>query len=146
MNTNQNANVDQLNSFLRGEMSAVETYRQAVAALKQSAYADRITECMRSHEERVRLLEAQVQKYGGTPAKGSGPWGAFAKLVEKGASALGDKAAITVLEEGEDHGLRDYRADLSKLDEDSRRLIQQRILPEQQKTHAELSDLKRRIH
>jgi hypothetical protein len=145
MNANQNATVDQLNSFLRGEISAVETYRQAVDALKQSAIAPRIIQCMRSHEERVQLLESQVRKYGGTPTKGSGPWGAFAKLVEKGASMLGDKAAISALEEGEDHGLRDYK-DLSKLDEESRVLVQQKILPAQQRTHAELSDLKRQLH
>jgi hypothetical protein len=138
--------VDQLNSFLRGEMSAVETYNQAINKLQATSYAPQLEDCKRSHEQRVQLLKDQIRRLGGTPADASGPWGAFAKLVEGGAKTVGEKVAIAALEEGEDHGLRDYRADMTKLDPEVRTFVEQRILPEQQRTHAGLSSLKKQLH
>lgn len=137
--------VDQLNSFLRGEMSAVETYRQACDKLKSSQSATMLGQWMQSHETRVALLKGRIAELGGAPSTGSGPWGAFAKLIEGSAAVLGEKAAIAALEEGEDHGLKDYRTDLEKLDAQTRAFIMERILPEQQKTHDGLRDLKKRL-
>ncbi|WP_394822220.1 DUF2383 domain-containing protein [Pendulispora albinea] len=145
MTTAQSHNVDQLNSFLRGEISAVETYRKAVGALDKSVHIQQLTECQQSHEQRVAILSEQIRRLGGTPADSSGIWGAFAKLVEGGASALGEKTAIAALEEGEDHGNRDYQSDLPKLDREVRALIEARVLPLQQRTHAALSALKKRL-
>jgi hypothetical protein len=139
-------NVDQLNSFLRGEMSAVETYDQAITKLQATSFAPRLQECKRSHEQRVQLLKDQIRKLGGTPADASGPWGAFAKLIEGGAKTIGEKGAIAALEEGEDHGLRDYKSYIMKLDPDVRSFVEQRILPEQRRTHADLSTLKKQLH
>lgn len=145
MGTTNNASVDQLNSFLRGEISAVETYRQAIDKLSNSSNASMLETWKRSHESRVALLRDRITSLGGTPADGSGPWGAFAKLVEGGASVLGEKVAISALEEGEDHGLHDYQADLSKVDDDTRAFLTEKILPEQQKTHNGLRDLKKAV-
>jgi demethoxyubiquinone hydroxylase (CLK1/Coq7/Cat5 family) len=138
-------NVEQLNSFLRGEISAVETYRQALEALKSSTFGARIAECKRSHEQRVAILTEEIRRLGGTPAQSSGAWGAFAKAVEGGAAALGEKAAIAALEEGEDHGNADYKRDVSKLDPGVRTVIEQKVLPLQTRTHAELSALKKQL-
>lgn len=143
MSTQSNA-VDQLNSFLRGEISAVETYRQAADALKTSQNVGLLNQWRQSHENRVQLLRSEIQKLGGTPSEGSGAWGAFTKLVEGGASVLGEKAAIAALEEGEDIGLKDYRG-IDKLEPPVRSFVQQQILPEQQKTHDGLRDLKKRL-
>jgi len=137
--------VDQLNSFLRGEISAVETYRQAVDALKGTDNAAMLAQWQQSHESRVGLLRDKITQLGGTPADGSGPWGSFVALVEGGAAAIGWKTAIAALEEGEDHGLKDYRTDLAKLDTETQNFIRQRILPEQQKTHDAVSGLKKQI-
>jgi demethoxyubiquinone hydroxylase (CLK1/Coq7/Cat5 family) len=134
--------VEQLNSFLRGELSAVETYRQALERLQSSTASGQLRECLTSHQQRVGLLRSRIQLLGGQPAEDSGAWGAFVKAIEGGATAFGEKAAIAVLEEGEDHGLRDYKADLDKLDNESRRLIESQILPAQQQTHRALSTLK----
>lgn len=140
------SSVDQLNSFLRGEISAVETYDQAITKLQATTYASQLQECKRSHEQRVQLLKEQIRRLGGTPVDASGPWGAFAKLIEGGAKTVGDKVAIAALEEGEDHGLRDYKSDIAKLDPEVRSFVEQRILPEQQRTHAGLSMLKKQLH
>jgi uncharacterized protein (TIGR02284 family) len=142
-----NKTVDQLNSFLRGEISAVETYRLALKKLDNgSAARNELESCMRSHEERVSSLRSMVQQLGGKPVEGSGAWGTFTKVVEGSAAAFGDKIAITALEEGEDHGLRDYRTDLSKLEGSARQIVVSELLPKQEQTHRTLSDLKHRIH
>ncbi len=141
----QEKNVDQLNSVLRGEISAVETYRQALEALEDSTYAQTIIECKRSHEERVAILTEEIRKLGGQPATSSGAWGSFAKLVEGGASALGEKTAIAALEEGEDHGNEDYERDVSKLDPTVRAVIEQKVIPLQLRSHERMSALKKRV-
>lgn len=134
--------VDKLNSFLRGEISAVETYRQALEKLGAKPEASVLSDCMRSHAERVSLLQTEITKRGGVPAQESGPWGTFAKLVEGGAKVFGEKAAIAALEEGEDHGRDDYKRDTAGLEPDARAFVEQRIIPEQLRTHRVMSSLK----
>jgi hypothetical protein len=140
-------NVETLNSLLRGEISAVETYDQAIEKLNDdAALAQQLLQCRSSHEERVTVLRGEVARRGGEPAAGSGPWGSFAKLVEGGAKAFGKKAAIAALEEGEDHGLRQYRDDLPKLDGSIRSTLEPRLMTEQQQTHSVMSNLKHTLH
>jgi len=138
--------VDTLNGFLRGEISAVETYRQAIEKLGRNANWTQLEDCKQSHEQRVARLRAQVERLGGQPAKDSGAWGAFARLVEGGAKAFGERAAVAALEEGEDHGLKLYRDDLDKLDMTSRQLVETELLPAQERTHEFMSTLKRTLH
>jgi demethoxyubiquinone hydroxylase (CLK1/Coq7/Cat5 family) len=135
--------VDKLNEFLRGEVSAVETYKQALEKLNSSPNRSQLEECRRSHEQRVAKLRDQVTRSGGKPAQGSGAWGAFARLVEGGAKVFGEGAAVAALEEGEDHGLKLYRNDLEKLDVMSRQLVESDLLPAQEETHRTMSTLKK---
>jgi hypothetical protein len=140
------SSVDQLNSFLRGELSAVETYRMALDKLDDmSPSRIEIEACMASHQERVTALREAIIQLGGDPSDTSGPWGVFAKAVEGTAKAFGDKAAIAALEEGEDHGLRDYKGELddADLDQQSKTLLMSRLLPAQQETHDRMSALKK---
>ena len=139
----QTKDVDQLNSFLRGEISAVETYTQAIDKLSDEPNVRaKLAACRESHSQRAALLKAEVQRRGGTPADGSGAWGSFAQLVEGGAKMFGRKAAIAALEEGEDHGRDDYRSDLSGLSPEVRRLVESQLLPKQMQTHDIVSNLK----
>ena len=138
--------VNVLNSFLRGEISAVETYRQALTKLHGTAHAAIIENNLRSHEQRMNLLTGEVRRLGGTPADSSGVWGTFAKMIEGGAKSLGEKAAIAALEEGEDHGRNDYRRELDKLDPTTREFVRTRLLAEQLRTHDALSALKKSLH
>lgn len=131
-----------LNSFLRGERSAVQTYQHAMEKLGTSAHSSTLQRCARSHQERAELLAQEVRTRGGEPDAGAGPWGALAKVAESGALALGEKAAISMLEQGEDHGLADYERDLPKLDPQARLFVSSHILPEQIRTHAAMSSLK----
>jgi hypothetical protein len=137
-----------LNKFLRGELSAVETYRQAIERLNASAFAADLMENKRSHEQRVEMLRNQILRLGGQCAEDSGAWGSFAKLVEGGAKLFGEKAAISALEEGEDHGLKLYRnnSDIAKLDLATRDFVERSLLPEQERTHRTTSSLKHTPH
>jgi hypothetical protein len=139
------SSIDQLNSFLRGERSAVETYQMAIDKLDPGSTArSELLVNLKSHQDRVTLLEDALIALGGTPAKSSGPWGTFAKAVEGAARTLGDKMAVSALEEGEDHGLEDYKSDVGKLDPECRNIATQ-LLSQQQQTHDRLSALKRRL-
>jgi len=142
------SSVDQMNSFLRGELSAVETYRMALDKLDAASPARlELESCMASHQERVAALREAIVAVGGEPSQGSGPWGALAKAVEGTAKVFGDKAAIAALEEGEDHGLKDYRGELDDRDLDfqTRSILTGRLLPAQQATHDRISALKHRL-
>ena len=142
----QNDTVETLNGFLRGEISAVETYRQAIAKLGDSAARDELQICQLSHEHRVQQLRDQVRTLGGTPAEGSGAWGGFVRLVEGGAKVFGEKAAISALEQGEDHGLELYRKGIDKLDVVARGFVERSVIPAQEETHRTVSALKHSIH
>jgi demethoxyubiquinone hydroxylase (CLK1/Coq7/Cat5 family) len=135
-----------LNGFLRGEISAVETYRQAIEKLGSSANRAQLEGCQSSHQQRVMKLRDQVARLGGEPATESGAWGAFARLVEGGAKAFGERAALAALEEGEDHGLKLYRNDLDKLDAMARVFVETDLLPAQEETHRSMSTLKHSFH
>lgn len=137
--------VDTLNEFLRGEISAVETYRQALEKLNGSPHRGELEECRRSHEQRVAKLKDQVRRVGGQPSQDSGAWGSFARLVEGGAKVLGEAAAIAALEEGEDRGLKLYRGDLSGLDPASRQFVQSDLLTAEEQTHRAMSTLKKTL-
>jgi uncharacterized protein (TIGR02284 family) len=139
------SSIDQLNSFLRGEMSAVETYQMALGKLdKTSTARDELLANLKSHQDRVIALSDAIIALGGTPAKGSGPWGTFARMVEGTAKVLGDKAAVAALEEGEDHGLKDYKDDVGEIGPECQHVVD-RLIQQQQLTHDRLSALKRRL-
>lgn len=138
--------METLNELLRGEISAVETYRQALEKLSNSPSRVELEDCQRSHEDRVRKLREQVVRLGGQPEEKSGPWGAFARLIAGSAKALGEKATIAALEEGEDHGLKLYKKDIAHLDAASRALVEADVLPAQERTHQTLSTLKHTMH
>ncbi|HET6980923.1 MAG TPA: DUF2383 domain-containing protein [Myxococcaceae bacterium] len=135
-----------LNSFLRGEISAVETYRQAIEKIKDPAIRSQLQTCEQDHETRIELLRERITSLGGKPDQGSGAWGVWAKLLQGGSDLLGEKTALSALEQGEDHGLNDYRRDLDELDGDTRSWVESNILPKAEQTHGTMSTLKRTVH
>ena len=124
-----------LEALCRGELAAVETYNTALASASLGHFRPQLIQCQRSHQNRVHLLGWRIHLLGGTPPESSGAWGAFAKAVEGAATIIGEKAAIATLEEGEDHGLNEYRSRLADLDRDTQDFIQARVLPAQNETH-----------
>ncbi len=133
--------LDQLNSMLRGERAAVETYAQCIEKLATSRFAPELAPLKASHATRVGKLTSKITELGGEADTTSGAWGSFAKLVEGGASVFGERAAIAALEEGEDHGKKEY-ADLQKLSLDTRRFVETELAPEQKRTHDAMRSIK----
>jgi uncharacterized protein (TIGR02284 family) len=121
-----------LNQLLRGEMAAIETYRQALEAVEDGEPAEALRALRREHRDAADLLWHHVEAHGGSPSEGSGPWGSFAKAVEGTARLLGNQAAIKALKEGEEHGLKQYEEALREdLPADCVLLIRERLLPRQ---------------
>ncbi len=141
MSTPTEKDIDQLNSFLRGERSALDTYDQVLEKAESLVVKTGLKQGRDSHQERVRLLEDKIRSLGGKPADDSGVWGSFAKAVEGGAKLFGVATAVSVLEEGEDHGLKDYQRDLSDLSPGSQTFVRTSLLPKQQQSHDLLSRL-----
>jgi demethoxyubiquinone hydroxylase (CLK1/Coq7/Cat5 family) len=140
--------IDQLNSFLRGELAAVETYEHALRTLaefEEREARDVLEQCANSHQRRVNILAREVRRRGGRPACSSGPWGMFARAVESTSAKVSERVAIAILEEGEDHGRNDYDRDIEKLDVDGRAFVAQALMPEQIRTHGAMSELKKTI-
>jgi uncharacterized protein (TIGR02284 family) len=131
MATTKQAPVDTLNTLLRGELSAVETYRQAEEAFQGQPEAAELRRIAGEHGLSAEVLRRHVEQHGGQPSQGSGLWGAFARLVERAAKKLGDTTALRALKEGEEHGIKDYEKALAGTDltADCRLLIQGELLP-----------------
>ena len=136
-----NEAVGQLNSLLRGEISAKETYAQAIAKLgvEGRSEVEVLRQIAREHEGAVERLRDAVRRAGGVPDESSGVWGTFAKSVEGTAKAFGDAAALKALKEGEEHGLKDYDAALDRVDPATREIIAADLIPAQQR-HIQVLD------
>ena len=137
--------LEQLMSFCRGEMSAVETYQRAIVSTKQDWLLKRLRKNLASHERRVLLLKLRIAELGGTPPESSGPWGAFANAVEGVAAAISESAALSILEEGERHGVLVYQRDFFNLDDISQRLIAEHAISQQIETRNTVKVLRRAL-
>jgi len=138
--------IEKLNSLLRGELAAVETYTQCIEKMDASdtVVVAQLRTLARSHQHRADRLTMKVRELGGDPETGSGAWGTFAKLVEGGAKLFGKAAAISALEEGEDHGKKEYD-DLDDLTLTTKAFVQRELMPEQQRTHDVLNRLQHQM-
>jgi Domain of unknown function (DUF2383) len=137
--------IDQLNFFLRDELAAVETYDVALRGRSAFSGKTELSICQRSHETRAALLRDKIVALGGRPAATPGITGAWDRLVEGAAAAIGLEMAIHVLERGEDHIRRDYETGIAGLSPDVRVFVERSVLPEEEFTHRTLSDINRRI-
>jgi len=126
-----------LNTLLRDEISAVETYQQALDKLRDEPHVgevQQISSICEDHRDSAMKLRERIIQHGGKPTEDSGAWGTWSKLVMGGAKLLGDRAALTALRQGEENGIKDYQEALQEADipEDVRSLIQTTLLPRQQ--------------
>ena len=129
--------IETLEKLLKDELSATETYQQALAKLREDVAlgeAEDLIPIYEDHKVAVSSLQAQIRQLGGTPAEDSGAWGTWAKIVLGGANLLGKDAVLKALQEGEKSGAEDYKDALQdpKLSSDVRSLIETKLLPAQQ--------------
>jgi hypothetical protein len=129
------AAVPRLNSLLRGEISATETYRNVLEKAAGEGHHETV-EMLRSiqveHGRACQSLRTRIEELGGVPADSSGIWGVWAQTVQGTYTFIGgDMGGIRALRDGEEHGLRDYEAALNEVDRDSAVLIENQLLPGQ---------------
>jgi uncharacterized protein (TIGR02284 family) len=110
--------IEDLNDLLRGELSAIETYRQALDEIRddhgRDARFQQLARMQQDHEQAAGELQTLVQQMGGTPSRNSGPWGTWSQTVMGTARLLGDKSALSALAAGEKSGLEDYQSLVKK--------------------------------
>lgn len=117
-------------TLFQDELSAVETYRQALE-VAGSAQAASLRRLQTQHSEAASLLRSGDFMDGEAPPRSSGAWGAWKRAVEGTASLLGQRAAIRALRDAEEAALEDYEVALREeaLPSALRQLIASRLLP-----------------
>ncbi len=125
--------VEQLNSLLRGEISAAETYRMAIDKLSEdpSGNVGLLRQIQEDHGRAAQGIRERIREMGGQAADSSGAWGVWAKTVQATMNLFGDAASLKALKEGEEHGLKDYEEALDDVDADSGQLIRNQFIPNQ---------------
>jgi len=126
--------IDILNSLLRGEWAAVETYDQALAKIDEDGIRAVLRRIRTEHHQALEALEQHIRYFGGEPVQSSGTWGAFARLVEGVAQVLGITPTLRALREGEQEGCHDYERALEgeALPPECRGLVRTSLLPQTQ--------------
>ena len=123
--------IDVCNSLLRGEISAIETYSQAIHRFGDATDVTLLENLRRDHITSANRLREYVREMGGEPSNDSGVWGTWARMVEGAAGLIGETAAIKALQEGEEHGEKEYEAALENDDvlPEFQELIRADLLP-----------------
>lgn len=118
--------IECLNSLLRGELAATETYQQAIEKVGDEPEAARLRSIHIEHQGAANEFRLHVHQSGGKPDQGSGAWGAFAKAMTGSAGIFGDLATLKALKEGEQQGIRAYEDALQNpyLPQECRALVQ----------------------
>ena len=132
-----------LNSLMRGELIAVETYRHAIATIAGDSPLE-LNRCLTSHDLRAVRLAEYITLAGGTPVTGNGLWSAFARLVSRGSTLISRTTLLAALEDGESQMLSDYRVALPHVDGAGTLLLRSDHLPEQVRTLGIVNHLFRR--
>ncbi len=143
MNSNETI-TDTCNALLRGELSAIETYDQVIDKFGQIGDESPLEAIRADHVANAESLRELVGDCGEEPATSSGVWGTFATTVEGAATLLGESPALAVLQQGEEHGIRQYEKALEDedLSEDVKTLIRDTLLPTQRVHLVELEQCK----
>jgi uncharacterized protein (TIGR02284 family) len=110
--------IETLNSLLRGERSALETYEGVIKNQDEGAPRVQLEQICSDHRDRVAELERHVISLGGKPGTSSGTWGVVASVVQTVANVIGDKTAVYSLKEGEELGLRSYESSLEDVSDE----------------------------
>ena len=119
------------NSLLRGELSAIQTYGQAIHKYSDSAVSDELRSIRSDHIKSANLLSDHVREMDGEPETDSGSWGVFATAVQGAANLFGANSAMESLQKGEETGRRDYQEALldDEVMPELKMLIRENLLP-----------------
>lgn len=139
--------IEVCNKLLRGERSAVETYKMAIDRFGDDQRLAELRDICEEHRRSVSDLESSIRGMGGIPGDDSGAWGAFAKAVQGSANLFGKESAVESLQHGEEKGREDYEDALEGDDllPGCRTLYSTTLLPRVVKHIATLERLEERV-
>lgn len=145
MNDHHEHCIDVCNSLLRGELSAVETYDQAIEKYDDEPIVAELQRIRREHAKASARLAENVRSMGGVPDHSSGAWGTFTQAIQGAANLLGADSAVESLRQGEQKGQKDYE---DALDDDEvmmecKGMIRDELLP---RIHQHISTLEHLGH
>jgi bacterioferritin (cytochrome b1) len=132
--------IERLNSLLRGEISAAETYKLAIENVEEGKHRhlrERLLTLLHDHGQHAQLIREEIGRLGGKADKTSGGWGFFARMVQGVSNLFGDTSALKALKEGEQHGLKEYEEATEEMTE-PRKLIE--ALKLSQERHVSILD------
>lgn len=132
------------NSLFRGELSAIETYNLGIEKYRGTPQIAALEKIRDEHVRSANILRDNVVSMGGQPDNSSGAWGDFAKTVQSAANFFGESSALSSLQQGEEHGRKEYEAALEndQVMPECKELIRTKLLPKILQHLAALNALK----
>lgn len=130
----KNMEPTQLDDLIRGEMTAVKTYDTALEKVKDEKEAAKLKKIREDHVNAVSKLKTFANKDVKEDTTSAGPWGAFATAYTSGAKLFGNEAALKALQQGEEHGINEYKEALEddKIKPELKQMIKTQFLPKQE--------------
>lgn len=140
---NKDRCIETCNRLLRGELSAIETYDQALEKFATEPEAKQLKSIRQEHTESAQRLRENIRNMGGEPSNDSGAWGTLAKTVQGAAKLLGENAALGSLKMGEEKGKSEYENALNEgsLLQECKIMIKSELLPRQEQHISRLQNL-----
>lgn len=137
------SDIETMNSLLRCQLAAVETYHQAMLKFEDPHVLTDLQTIQQEHVEAEILLREKVLELGGNPVDASGPWGACAAAIGGEANVLGPATALAALRQGEEHSINELEDTLTheEMHPDCKNLIRSNLIPTSRRHVAELDRL-----
>ncbi len=135
-----------LNSLLRSEISATESYSQAIPRVaRRASDVELLRAIAKDHGTAVKTIRSEIERHGGKPEETSGVWPALTKRIDGPASVFGDAVALQALKDGEERGLEDYRDALQRINDTTGEFIARSLIPAQEKHIRKLDEIIARL-
>jgi hypothetical protein len=148
MNTTKEHNesmtdIETLNSLLRCQLAAVETYDRAISKFVDPHLLADLQTIREEHLQAEILLRERVLELGGEPVDASEPWSACAAAITGAEKVIGPATALAALRQGEEHSINEFEDSLKheNMNVESKNLIRSNLLPTSRKHVAELNRL-----
>jgi hypothetical protein len=134
--------IDTLNSLLRGQLAAVETYDQAINKFEDPQLLADLQAIREEHLEAEIILREKVLELGGEPVDAAGPWQTCAAAMAGESKSMGLATALAALQQGEEQSINELEDSLhQEMNNDSKNLIRSNFLPQGRKHVEDLNRL-----
>jgi len=135
--------VDALNSLLRSQLAALETYDRAMSKFEDHHLIAELQGIREEHARAIAQLRERVIQFGGEPCEGSDLWGACAAAITGPEQVIGPTTALAALRQGEEHSINELEDVLKNenVNTECKKLLRTDLLPCSRKHVEELNRL-----